>query len=176
MTFRQILEKTLEILGDEEICLDTESPKRKRLIASGNMIYHELTSEYAHLKNKETLLFEGNKLYFSAFSKKVKDILGVYIDSQSIPFKLYPLYIEAEIEGLAEVKYLYHPDEPELDDEIVLPPQFTAFVLANGVASEYFYRSGLTDEAIFYKNRYDTAILNLSRIRKGITIKARRVI
>ncbi|MFW5780865.1 MAG: hypothetical protein ACOCWI_05385 [Bacillota bacterium] len=176
MTFRQILEKTLDIIGDDDICLDTESKKRKRLMASANMIYHELTTEYVHLKNKEDLLFEDKRLYFSAFSKKVKDILGVYVKGESIPFKLYPLHIEADIEGIAEVRYIYHADELGLEDDVTLPPQYTSFVLANGVASEYFYRSGLTDEAIFYKNRYDTAVLNLSRIRKGVTIKARRLI
>ena len=176
MTFRQILEKTLDIIGEEDLCLDTESKKRKRLIASANMIYQELTTEYAHLKHKEKLFFEDGRVYYSSFSKKVKDILGVYVNSQSVPFKVYPLYMEAEVDGFAEVKYIYHADDLELDDEVILPPQYTAYVLANGVASEYFYRSGLIDEAIFYKNRYDTAILNLSRPRKSIIVKKKRAL
>jgi hypothetical protein len=88
---------------------------------------------------------------------------------------MYPLYVESDINGDAEVSYLYHSDELTLEDTVLLPPQYTAFVLANGIAAEYFYRSGLTDEAVFYKNRYDTAVLNLSRRRQSVTLKAGRM-
>lgn len=172
MLLRDVLQKTLDIIGDDEISLEIESKKRKRLIACANMIYHELTTEYVHLKNKEELVFEDKRLYYSAFTKKVKDILSVYKNGISVNFKLYPLYIEADVEGIAEVNYLYHTEELALDDQMLLPPQYTAFVLANGIASEFFYRSGLADEAIFYKNRYDTAILNLSRRRQSVKLKA----
>lgn len=171
MLLRDVLQKTLDIIGDEDISLTTDSKKRDRLIACANMIYHELTTEYVHLKNKEELIFEGKRLYYSAFSKKVKDVLSVFKNGKSVSFKLYPLYIEADIEGNAEVNYIYHTDELGLDDNMLLPPQYTAFSIANGIASEYFYRSGLTDEAIFYKNRYDTAVLNLSRRRQGVKLK-----
>ena len=134
--------ETLDIIGEEDLCLDTESKKRKRLIASANMIYQELTTEYAHLKHKEKLFFEDGRVYYSSFSKKVKDILGVYVNSQSVPFKVYPLYMEAEVDGFAEVKYIYHADDLELDDEVILPPQYTAYVLATGVAMNTFIVRG----------------------------------
>lgn len=174
MILRDILQKTIEILG-ENINIEETSVKKTRLIACANMIYHELTTEYVHLKNKESLNFEDNRLYYSHFLYKVKDIVGVYVNGLSIPFRIYPMYIEADIDGMADVRYLYHCEELSIDEEVVLPPQYTAFVLASGVAAEYFYRSGLIDESIFYKTRYDTAILNLSRVRKGITLKRRRM-
>ncbi|MDD4315928.1 MAG: hypothetical protein PHC84_02080 [Clostridia bacterium] len=175
MILREILNKTVEIIGDDDINLDTESKKRTRLLACANMIYHELTTEYVQLKNRETVTFSDKRVYYPEFSKKVKDILGVYKNGASVEFRLFPLYVEADLEGGAEVSYLYHSDELALGDSVLLPPQYTAFVLANGIASEYFYRSGLTDEAVFYKNRYDTAILNLSRRRQSITLKAGRM-
>lgn len=175
MILRDILEKVIEIIGDEDIDLDTESRKRTRLLACANMIYHELTTEYVQLKNREIINFSDKRAYYSAFSKRVKDVLGVYKNSQAVEFRLYPLYVESDIYGDAEVSYLYHSDELTIEDTVLLPPQYTAFVLANGMASEYFYRSGLTDEAIFYKNRYDTSVLNLSRRRQSVTLKAGRM-
>lgn len=174
MTLRDILQKTIQIL-DEDINLEETGIKRTRLIACANMIYQELTTEYVPLKNREILCFEDKRLYFSNFVYKVKDVLGIYINGESIGFRIYPMYIEADIKGNAEVVYLYHSEELAIDDEATLPPQYTAFVLASGVASEYLYRSGFVEEAMFYKTRYDTAVLNLSRIRKGITLKKRRM-
>lgn len=176
MLLTEVLQKTIEIIGDTDISLNEESPKRKRLIACANMIYHELTTQYTHLKHQELLDFENGKLYFSLFSEKVLDVLSVKKNGVNIDFKIYPLYVQAEINGKCQVDYLYYSQELDLDDQMILPPQYTAFVVANGIASEYFYRSGFTDEAIFYKNRYDTAILNLSRKRQGVMLKQRRFV
>lgn len=172
MQLREILNKALDIIGDQAIDLEQDSPKTKRLIASANTIYHELASEYIDLKTSEELEFVDNKLYYLAFSKKVKDILSINKNGRSIDFKLYPMYIQAETTGIAQINYNYHPEEIDIDSVLELPPQYTSYTLANGVASEYFYRSGLFDEAIFYKNRYDTAILNLSRRKRSIRLKA----
>ncbi len=174
MQLREILKKTIDIIGDNSIDLDIIEPKMTRLIACANMIYQELATQYIDLKKTEELAFEDNKLYYSAFSRKVKDIMSIYKDGRSINFKLYPMYIQANTVGIAEVNYIYYPEELELDSQLDLPPKYTAYTLANGIASEYFYRTGLVDEAIFYKNRYDTAILNLSRERRGIRLTAVR--
>jgi hypothetical protein len=87
---------------------------------------------------------------------------------------MYPLFVECDIEGAAEVRYVHHPAEVGIDDSIVLPPNYSVAVLALGVVSEYCYRIGHLDEAIFYKNRYDTAIINLSRQLKSVNVRVRR--
>lgn len=169
MTLKDAIGKAIEIIG-EDIDLETENTKRTRLIACGNMIYHELITQYLDMIKKENLVFVDNKVYFSEFSEKVKDILEVYFCGKNVPFKVYPLYIESGINGETEIIYSYYTNELEINDEMILPPKYTLLFLANGIASEYYYRTGMTDEALVYKNRYDTALLNLSRKRKGIIL------
>jgi hypothetical protein len=88
---------------------------------------------------------------------------------------VYPNYVCCSLkQGKAKVRYCYHPKDLKAVDTVILPPQFTASVLALGVCSEYFYRSGLIDEAAFYKNRYDTSVINLTRHQKSLDLKVRR--
>lgn len=173
MTMREVLIKALEIAGGEPSELEGESKKKDKLLKCADMIYQELTAEYAKLKHQEKIWFEKGRAYYAAFSKKVKDITSVCEDrsGRKVCFKIRPFCVEADINGYATVNYLYHPDEAGMDDELELPPQYTPHVLALGVASEYFYRQGLIEEALFYRNRYDVALLNLSRRRQGITLK-----
>ena len=173
MILKDVLEKAKGIICDDEINLEEESKKRKKLIDCANSIYRELTEQYIELKTKEKLTVENDKIYYSAFTKKVKDVISIEKDGQKVVFKLLPTYLECVEKGEVEVKYVYNCDELELDDEIILPPPYTDNMLALGIASEYFFRSGLSDEALFYKNRYDNALINMSRRRNGFVLKAR---
>lgn len=173
MKLRDILIKSLDIISDDEIDLDIQSKKLTKLISCGNMIYQEIVEQYMPLKIKETLKFKDGVLLYSDFSENVKDILSIRKNGENLNFTLYPSYVYCDLDGTAEVKYIFHPKEAELTDELVLLPQFTPNIIAMGVASEFFYRSGLLDEAIFYKNRYDNAVLNLTRKRSSIQLKAR---
>ncbi|HKL74389.1 MAG TPA: hypothetical protein VJ903_05835 [Clostridia bacterium] len=175
MIFRDILEKAIGIICDDEIQVDTISPKLNKLIRCGNMIYLELIEEYVRLKEEEEITFVDGKADFSSFSKLVKDVISVQKDGVNVSFSVYPNFVTTDsCSGKATVKYVYHGEELDVNDNVILPPQFTPYVLANGVASEYFYRSGLIDEAAFYKNRYDTSIINLTRKQKSIELKVKR--
>lgn len=174
MTLRDILEKAMKIIPNENIDLGNQGPKQARLISCGNMIYRELVEDYAPLKAEEEIFFSSNRAYFTSFSKPVKDILGVYKNHAKYDFKVYPQYVSSIADGKTVVRYTYHAEELKLNDEAILPPQFSADMIAVGVASEYLYRCGLTEEALFYKNRYDTSIINNTRKHKSIDLKVRR--
>lgn len=178
MKFSEIIQKTIQITGlENEVSTDTASEKLDKLIDSANMIYSELTLGSVHLKTRETLSFEGGRLYYTEFGQGVREVLSVKKDGTAVPFTEYALYIEAPgVEGEAEVTYIYFPETLALTDTVVIPPRFTAAILAIGAASEYFYRSGLIDEAVFYKNRYDTAVANLTHSIKGGKLPKRRLI
>lgn len=178
MTLLDILTKAAEIIGDADIVLtDADDSKTKKLISSANFIYRELTEEYVHLKYCENLTVRDGRLYYSEFTKPVKDVMKVKRNGREIGFKLYPLYLAADEDGEVSVSYVYHPYElSALNQEAELPPQYTPSAIAAGVASEYYYRSGLYDEGLYYKNRYDNTVLNLSRKRNPIKIKTRRFI
>jgi len=173
MILKDVLEKAKGIICDDEINLEEDSKKRKKLIDCASLIYRELTEQYIELKTKEKLYVENDKIYYSAFSKKVKDIINISKDGQKVGFKLLPTYLECVEKGEVEIKYVYNTDELELTDEIILPPPYTDNMLSMGIASEYFFRSGLIDEALFYKNRYDNALINMSRRRNGFILKER---
>lgn len=176
MTLRDILTKALEIIGDGELDLDAESDKRSRLISCGNMIYSELTEEYVRLRHEEILAADRGIVLFSDFAKPVKDVIRIRRNGVKIPFRQFQTHVDCGVHGAVEVEYLYHAPELTLDGEADLPPFFTASALAAGVAAEYFYRSGLTEEALIYKNRYDNSILNLSRRRNSAEVRQRRFI
>lgn len=176
MNANEVLTKALGIICDDDIALDVESKKRQRLLDSLNMIYAELTDEYVDLRKNETMTVENGRIYYADFAESVKNILSIKQNGASREFKIYPIYAGVSAEGECDVEYTYHGGELTLTSDIVLPPQYTAAILATGVASEYFYRSGLPEEAIFYKTRYDNSVMNISRRRNPITIRERRFI
>lgn len=178
MTLKDILKKAKEIIGDENIDLDaeTDTPERARLISSANMIYEELTEEYVHLKHSEKLIVTDGRIYYTEFTKPVKDVMRVRKNGVAVPYELYPLYLKCDTDGEVTVNYVYHAPTLTLTSNVELPPTFSDAALASGIASEYFYRSGLYDEAVFYKNRYDNTVLNLTRKRSPIIVKYRRFI
>ena len=61
-------------------------------------------------------------------------------------------------------------------DRLILPPQFTEYVLAVGAAAEYFYRSSLLDEAVFFRNRFETAVNNLTKRGRVFNLPPRRLL
>ncbi|MFI3229046.1 MAG: hypothetical protein R3Y23_02635 [Bacillota bacterium] len=162
MTINDIIDRVAQIVGIDETDIAEGSAIQKKLISATNMIYLELTMQYVHLKTKEEVAFEDNRLYYDTLSFPVREVLGVRSRGHKLDFTTYPLYIECKNCDSAEVTYIYFTDELESGDEVVLPPKFTAYTLALGVASEYYYRLGLIDEALFYKTRYDNAISNLN--------------
>ncbi len=173
MIIKDILRKAIEIICDDEIDLDSLSKKRDKILSCGQMILSELTEEFVHLRECEKMSVTDGRIYYTEFDKNVKDIIGIYKNGVKVDFAIYPLYVECDATGIVEVKYVYHLDEIDMDSEINLPPMYTKNLIAIGIASEYFYRSGLIDEGIFYKNRYDNALTNISRKRSRINVKVR---
>lgn len=178
MVLSDIINKAILILGlEEEVSVGTPSPKLTRLTDCANMILGELTQEYIHLKNTETLRFADGRAYYGAFSKNVREILSVRAGKCKKDFTMYPLYVLCEgLDGSAEVTYLYHLGALPLEGAVELPPQYTVYTLATGTVAEYCYRAGMADEAMFYKNRYETAVVNLSRRLRSASLPARRLV
>jgi len=176
MTLRDVLEHTKAIIG-EKINLDEQGEQKDKLLAAALSIYDELTTDYVHLKAEEEVVFEGGVAYFADFEKNVKDILSIKQAGKNISFEMFPLFVKnANITGTVEIKYYYKPDEPELDSLLELPPRFSVYMLANGVASEYYYRSGMVDEATYYRNRYEYSLSNAQVRLRNLTLKAEKLL
>ncbi len=176
MTLREVLERTIAIIG-ENIDLDEKGAEKDKLIAAALSIYDELTCDYVHLKAEEEVEFKDGIAYFTEFTSKVKDILSVKQGGKSFNFEMFPLFVKsADLQGNATVKYYYKPDEPELDSLLELPPRFSEYMLANGIASEYFYRGGMVDEAAYYRNRYEYSLNNAQVRLRNLTLKADKLL
>ena len=176
MTFSDVLEKVLSIINELDIDLMEEGDKRNRLIEAGIATYQELTNEYINLKAEEEVEFTEGVLYYSLLSKKVKDILSIKQGGANLNFEMYPLFVKCKVEGKAQVKYFYSAETPALDSHLELPPRFTDYLIANGIASEYFYRSGLLDEAAYYRNKFDYSLKNISSRLRGLNLKVDKMI
>ena len=172
MLFREVLEKVKSIINECDIDLDLEGEKQKRLIESGKSVYEELLTEYTNLKMTEEVELISNIFFFNDLSKKVKDILNITQNGKSYDFEMYPLYVKCSAKGKVVIKYYYLPEEPDLDTELLLPPKFTLYMLANGIASEYFYRGGLVDAASYYRHKFDYSLSNISTRQRNLSIKA----
>lgn len=174
MKMKDVLLKAAAILGFEGDGTGT-TKEEKKLLDCANTVYEELTTEYVPLKDRATVAFEGGRCYYDSFPKTVRDIVAVYIRGTKTPFQMYPQYLYAEgADDLAEVLYLYRDGKKDVEDELNLPPQFSASVAAAGACAEYCYRTGLIDEGIFYKNRYDQSVYNLTKTMKRATLPSRR--
>ncbi|MCL2631184.1 MAG: hypothetical protein FWD49_06690 [Firmicutes bacterium] len=177
MLLKNVINRTIQILGlEDEVNISTPSRKLDKLADCANMVYNELTLQYIHLKSKEILNFSGGRAYYTDFTHRVREILSVKARGSEIKFTMYPLFVEAGISGTAEVSYVYHLGELSLEDALIIPPQYTEYILATGVVAEYYYRTGLTDEALFYRQRYDTAITNLSKRAGSVNLPRRRFV
>lgn len=164
MKLKDIIERTIILLGLEgEVEVTTPSNLLTKLTQCANSIYEELVMQYIDLKNNEDLIFEDGRCYYSSFKYRIKEILAVETNNEKIKFKVYPNFLYCGKDGTFNVKYLYYLSDLDLEDELVLPTNLTLNILSYGVISEYYYRQGLLDEAVFYKNRYDIAIDNLTK-------------
>lgn len=179
MTLSEVIKRAASIIGLElEYDYDAPSAALTKLIDCANMIYSELTLEHVPLKTKEYVDVVGGECNYSDLSKNVREILSVRYNGNKLKFTLFPTFfaLAEEIDGEVEVEYLFHMGELNESDNLILPPQFTVHVIAMGVVSEFYYRSGMVDEATFYKSRYDNAITNLTRSLKSFRVPARRFI
>jgi hypothetical protein len=178
MILRDLLSRVIMIVGlFGEVNVSQNCPKLQQLVDCANMIYSELTLEYVHLKARQMVTFNAlGRADYTLFSNRMREVLSVKINGVQVPFEMFPEHVQINVNAStrAEVDYLYHAPELGLNSQLVMPPRFSEHVLAVGVASEYFYRTGLVDEAAFYKARYDNAINNLGKRSRGAQLPARR--
>jgi hypothetical protein len=178
MLLKDLLQKVIMIVRlENEVDVDADSPKLRQLVDCANMIYGELTLEYLRLKAKQNMLFnQSGRVDYVSFSNKVREVLQVKLNGAVMPFETFPDHIIASgVRGArGEVTYVYHAPELTINSILILPPQYSERVVATGIASEYFYRTGMPEEAAFYKARYDNAVLNLCSRIKSVHLPSRR--
>lgn len=175
MNIKDIVTRASGILGLEDLDFSNPTEDLVKVIDSAKMIVSELTFERLPLKTKEKAVLSQGKGSYEQLNFPVREILKVSVGGKNYTPTMYPNYfsITTEISGEVEVTYLYYLNDVPLEETLNLPPQIPPYVLASGVVSEYYYRTGRIDEALFYKTRYDYSISSLTRSLKSAYVPRR---
>ncbi len=177
MKLKDAILRSVYLLGmEEEVDLAVDGLKRNRLIDCGNSVYAEIAGQYVHLKTVEPIEFSDGRAYYTDFGFPVREILSVKDNRGEVPFEMTPTYVAAKAAGTVEVRYVYHPLPAGLEDDLLLPPQYTEHIVAQGIAAEYCYRTGLVDEAMFYQARFESAVTNIARRIRPANLPARKLL
>ena len=174
MTLKQVLIECVEMINNGLIDVNTSSAELTRLIECGNFIYSEIADVYSDLRYSEEKVSIDGKINYSDLTKTPKKILKVTDNGADIAFIEGSSYLDVGKGGTYTVEYAYKSSSVGLNDTLDIPACFTEYCVSCGVTSEYFFRVGLVEEALFYKNRYDKAVVSLTTSRRKSKLKARR--
>lgn len=177
MTLGQVIERTGKIIGIDGGYSEYPTQIANKLKDCVQTVYTELVTEHVPLKTKEKVVLSGNRLYFEDLTYGVREILKISSGAGRLKFNVFAQYVEVEnYSGEVEVEYLYYVCPETNSDPLILPPQFTEYIMAVGAAAEYFYRSSLIDEALFFRNRFESGVNNLSRSGRVYALSRRRLL
>ncbi len=176
MILKDVIQKSATIIGMEDADFNNPNEKLNKLIDAGKMIVSELTLEIFPLKTKELVSVSGGKCFYESLSKPVRQVVKIKRGEEILAFETLPEYVQVKgVENsVVEVTYLYYLPDVSLEEKLPLPPQFSPYVIATGVVSEYYFRVGMVDEATFYKTRYDYSVHNLTRNLKSSYVIQKR--
>lgn len=139
-----------------------------------NYVYKEIASTYFPLLEKEEIVFENNKFYFSNLSKSLISIKKLYKGKRKVKFFLYPDHIFAETDS-ATIVYASLPANFVIEDEVNLfGGRVLAQVMAYGVAREYAIILGNYSDADVWEARFKTALETSFSGRKVAVLPKRR--
>lgn len=161
---------------DLPLNFDNPTIPTKKLIDSARMIYQELIMEHVPIKVVEKVVVDKFMVPYSNFKYFIREIVDVCKNGERVTFSEGVRGVMVDAEGEVTVRYYCYFGDVPLEKELILPPQISLYTLSIGVVSEYYFRIGLVDEALFYKTRYENSILNLTRRLKSIRIPPRRFI
>ena len=145
--------------------------KADSLVRCFNLVYEEVSSSYLPIVKIEKVQTSDGKVMFSSLSQKVVDVIEVRNGhGRKIKFRKFDSYIFA-LADTVEVYYKTLPATLALTGEFssLLPER----VFAYGVAREYFYLTGMDDEAEIYDNRFKDSLLVLLGKNKEVVMPAR---
>ena len=181
MTVKDVIYYACVMCGRENLSgqiaegvIPDDNPEIRKMINCYDLTVMELSENIEPLIMTERLCSPVGEYYFADFSKTPKQILKVEVDGKKVDYTLRPdKMIVSAVECDVTYDYRVKPtvslsDEVEYDENT-----FSARVLAMGVAAEYLLVSGLFDEAISWRERYEKAVETYV-LTKSKRMKARR--
>lgn len=98
--------------SNEQTLDEQQTELKNKLLASINIIYREIVSEYLPLYHTETVNFSGGKVNSSALTKKILYPVKVVKNNRKQSFFSGADGVYCDIEGEAQLTYAYMPSAP----------------------------------------------------------------
>mgnify|MGYP004454023609 CR=1 FL=1 len=150
---------------------DEQQEKVNSFTRCFNLVYEELSSQYLPIIKTETVSATDGKVLYSSLSQKVLDVVEVKnAHGRKIKFRKFDSYLFA-LASEVTVSYKTLPNALTESSEFSCP--LPERIFAYGVAREFFYLQGASDEAEIYDNRYKDSLLVLLGKSKEIKMPAR---
>lgn len=167
----------LDSIGEDYVENTDRSTEIKKLTECLNLVYQEISSEYIPLIIEEKISVIDRKISYINLSKPIQEIISIKsLNNQKIKFETFPEFIQLESDhDLVKIKYAFEPEILNLESSFYnYAGKIPARVLAYGVAMEYCFISGITDEAYIWEARYKDSLKNIIRKKHNIILPKRR--
>ena len=148
------------------------------LITSYNLTANIIATNYLEIVDSVIKESDGKIYYKDICDGKVfLSVKGIYdLSDNKVDYSLSHDGINVPV-GKYKVKIALFPEDKNLEDEISeFPMVISVKILAFGVASEYLLIKGDIDTASVYDLRFKQNLLDATRPRREIKLKARRFV
>lgn len=177
MHIKDVINVAIDILELKDVDYLSDDEDVRRLYSSANYVYSELTVNYIDLRKIEEHVVKNSVLQYNQFEEPVREILAVKVGDKNLKFKMYDDYLAVDgYEGNVIVDYVYKGGHINQNSVLSVPPFFSEYMLATGIASEFCFRKGLLDEASYYKSKYEDWLKNFERKVRHFCLPRRRLV
>lgn len=160
--------------SSEQTLDEQQTELKNKLLASINIIYREIVSEYLPLYHTETVNFSGGKVNSSALTKKILYPVKVVKNNRKQSFFSGADGVYCDIEGEAQLTYAYMPSAPLAYTDEINDMRLTVGALSDGALGEYYFQNKTFDLAKSFDSDFRTQIGVLRYKGKNVRVKARR--
>lgn len=133
--------------SNEQTLDEQQTELKNKLLASINIIYREIVSEYLPLYHTETVNFSGGKVNSSALTKKILYPVKVVKNNRKQSFFSGADGVYCDIEGEAQLTYAYMPSAPLAYTDEINDMRLTVGALSDGALGEYYFQNKTFDLA-----------------------------
>jgi len=181
MNVRDVIYYALIMCGKEDLAENVragtapdDNPDVVRMLNCYNLTVLELSEEIEPLVFTENMTSEDGEYLFENFTKPPKQILKVEVCGKEVPFEVFYDRLKTD-QTACEVTYDYRAaratslaDLIEYDEAV-----FSPRMLAMGVAGEYLLISGIYEESMTWRQRFERSVETYLLGRKTV-IRPRR--
>lgn len=177
MTVREVLLLAAAFLDDSGLASavsgSTADGEAGVLVNCFNVVENEIALDDYPLKKTETLQFSKGILPYTSFSAPPVDVCAVESGGIRQRFKLTPEGVKCDCRT-ADVTFTYAPKKKDIADTSELDGKISPRLVALGVASEYCFIKGRTDEAKIWGVKYREALRAAGILRHPLSVRSRR--